>query len=78
LVASVRGLGGPAETLAHAAAAAEAAAPGVSIWVDEETILPFPEEFDGAPLEQAIGPIAWTPLADGVRRTIDRLRAVRG
>jgi nucleoside-diphosphate-sugar epimerase len=76
--ARVFNLGGPAETLAHAAAAVEAAAPGVSIRVDEETILPFPEEFDGAPLEQAIGPIAWTPLADGVRRTIDRLRAVRG
>jgi len=71
-------LGGPAETLAEAARAIEAAAPGVSIRVDEQTILPFPEEFDGAPLEEAIGPIAWTPLADGVRRTIDRLRTAQG
>ena len=71
-------LGGPASTLAEAARAIEAAAPGVTIRVDEQTILPFPEEFDGAALEEAIGSIAWTPLAEGVRRTIDRLRAAQG
>jgi UDP-glucuronate 4-epimerase len=71
-------LGGPASTLAEAARAIEAAAPGVTIRVDEQTILPFPEEFDGASLEDAIGPIAWTPLAEGVRQTVDRLRAVQG
>jgi nucleoside-diphosphate-sugar epimerase len=71
-------LGGPAETIADVARAIEAAAPGVSIGVDEQTLLPFPEEFDGAALEEAIGPIAWTPLADGVKRTIDVLRAARG
>jgi nucleoside-diphosphate-sugar epimerase len=71
-------LGGPAETIADVARAIEAAAPGVSIGVDEQTLLPFPEEFDGAALEEAIGPIAWTPLADGVRQTIDVLRAAPG
>ena len=71
-------LGGPASTLTEAARAIEAAAPGVAIGVDEQTILPFPKEFDGAPLEDAIGPIAWTPLADGVRQTVDRLRAAQG
>jgi UDP-glucuronate 4-epimerase len=71
-------LGGPASTIAEAARAIEAAAPGVTIRVDEQTILPFPEEFDGSPLEEAIGPIAWTPLADGVKQTIDRLRAAQG
>jgi nucleoside-diphosphate-sugar epimerase len=71
-------LGGPASTLAEAARAIEAAVPGVTIGVDEQTILPFPEEFDGAPLEEAVGPIEWTPLADGVRRTIDRLKAAQG
>jgi nucleoside-diphosphate-sugar epimerase len=71
-------LGGPASTLAEAARAIEAAAPGVTIRVDEQTILPFPEEFDGVPLAEAIGPIEWTPLADGVRQTIDRLRAAQG
>jgi UDP-glucuronate 4-epimerase len=67
-------LGGPAVTLDETARAIEAAAPGVSIRVNEQTTLPFPEEFDGAPLEEAIGPIAWTPLADGVSRTIERLK----
>ena len=71
-------LGGPAETIADVARAIEAAAPGVSIGVDEQTLLPFPEEFDGAPLEEAIGPIGWTPIADGVRQTIDALRAAPG
>jgi UDP-glucuronate 4-epimerase len=71
-------LGGPAETIADVARAIEAAAPGVSIGVDEQTLLPFPEEFDGAPLEEAIGPIGWTPLVDGVRQTIDALRASLG
>jgi nucleoside-diphosphate-sugar epimerase len=71
-------LGGPAETIADAAHAIETIVPGVTITVDEETILPFPEEFDGTPLEEAIGPIAWTPLADGVKQTIERLRAFQG
>ena len=71
-------LGGPASTLAEAARAIEAAAPGAAIGVDEQNILPFPEEFDGGPLEEAIGPIEWTPLAEGVKQTIDRLRAAQG
>jgi nucleoside-diphosphate-sugar epimerase len=71
-------LGGPVVSLVETAAAIEAAAPGVSITVEEENILPFPEEFDGGPLEQAIGPIGWTPLAEGVSSTIDRLRAAQG
>ena len=70
-------LGGPAVTLAETAAAIEEAAPGVSITVDEETILPFPEEFDGEALDAALGGISWTPLQEGVRATVDRLRAAR-
>jgi nucleoside-diphosphate-sugar epimerase len=70
-------LGGPAVTLAETAAAIEEAAPGVSVTVDEETILPFPEEFDGAALDAALGGISWTPLQEGVRATVDRLRAAR-
>ena len=48
--------------------------PGVSITVDEDTILPFPEEFDGAPLDEAFGGISWTPLQAGVAATVERLR----
>jgi nucleoside-diphosphate-sugar epimerase len=69
-------LGGPAEATEECAAAIEEAAPGVTIEWDDRTVLPFPEEFDGAALEEAIGPISWTPLREGVRRTVERLRAV--
>ncbi len=70
-------LGGPVASLAEVAAAIEEAAPGVSITVDESTILPFPEEFDGAPLDAALGGISWTPLQEGVRATVERLRVAR-
>jgi UDP-glucuronate 4-epimerase len=70
-------LGGPAVTIAEAARAIEDAA-GVMVAVDEETRLPFPEEFDGSELDAAVGPISWTPLAEGVRRTTDRLRDAPG
>jgi UDP-glucuronate 4-epimerase len=70
-------LGGPAVTIAETARAIEDTA-GVRVEVDESTILPFPEEFDGAALEGAVGPISWTPLAEGVRQTIDRLRDAPG
>jgi nucleoside-diphosphate-sugar epimerase len=70
-------LGGPAVTLAETAAAIEEAA-GVRVAVDEAIRLPFPEEFDGAALDAALGGIRWTPLAEGVRQTIDRLRAAPG
>ena len=75
--ASVFHLGGPAVPLADAAAAIEAAS-GVAVTVDEDSRLPFPEEFDGAPLEHVVGTIRWTPLEEGVRRTIERLRAAPG
>jgi nucleoside-diphosphate-sugar epimerase len=70
-------LGGPVVSLAEVAAAIEAVVPGVSITVDEETLLPFPEEVVGGPLDAALGGIDWTPLADGVSATVERLRAAR-
>jgi len=69
-------LGGPVVSLAEVARAIEEAAPGVTIDVDEDTILPIPEEFDGAPLDEALGGISWTPLREGVAATVERLRAV--
>ena len=67
-------LGGPAVAVADAARAIEAVA-DVSCTVDEATLLPFPDEFDNGTLEDTVGPINWTPLEEGVRLTIDRLRA---
>jgi UDP-glucuronate 4-epimerase len=75
--ARVFNLGGPADTIADTARAIEEAA-GVTVEVDQETLLPFPEEFDNGSLEDAVGPISWTPLREGVRQTIDRLRAAPG
>jgi UDP-glucuronate 4-epimerase len=68
-------LGGQASSLTEAAQAIEESAPGVTITVDEANVLPFPEEFDGSELDRAVGPISWTPLREGVRRTVERLRA---
>jgi nucleoside-diphosphate-sugar epimerase len=71
-------LGGPAVTLAEAAEAIEEAAPGVTVTVDEETILPFPASFDGSALDEALGGISWTPLREGVRATVELLRSAPG
>lgn len=70
-------LGGPAVSLAETAAAITGIS-GVPVDVDEGTRLPFPEEFDGSALDEALGGIRWTPLEEGVRRTIERLAAARG
>ena len=40
-----------------------------------DRILPFPAAFDGAPIEEALGPQPFTPVADGVQRTIEAYRA---
>jgi UDP-glucuronate 4-epimerase len=55
--------------------AIEAAAPAVAgklFW--EEGQLPFPESLEGRLLERLIGPITPTPLADGVRLTIEHFK----
>jgi len=48
------------------------AAAGKVLW--EEGQLPFPEALEGRQLERLIGPITPTPLADGVRATIEHFR----
>jgi hypothetical protein len=56
--------------------AIEAAAPAVTGRVTwEEGQLPFPEALEGRQLEHLIGPFGPTPLADGVRATIEHFRA---
>jgi UDP-glucuronate 4-epimerase len=41
----------------------------------EDRSLPFPEAFDGAPMEAALGAIQRTPLVDGIAETIACYRA---
>ena len=76
-VAGVYNLGGAAVSMTDVAREIEAVA-GTTVTVDDGTVLPFPAEFDGSALEERIGPISWTPLAEGVRQTVDRLRAASG
>ena len=70
---------GVAASMADIVAAIEAAAPDVAgriTWVEQP--LPFPAELESAGLEQAVGPVPRTSLADGVRATIELLRAGSG
>jgi UDP-glucuronate 4-epimerase len=57
-------------------AAIEAAAPEVAGRIDYDDVqLPFPPEMEARALEAAIGAVSRTPLADGVRETIELYRA---
>jgi UDP-glucuronate 4-epimerase len=68
-------LGGPSSHAGEVVAAIEAAAPEVAGRVTFEDVqLPFPEEMESGGLEEAIGPIDWTPLAEGTRQTIELYR----
>ena len=74
--AEVFSIGGPrigVDEVVEAIGAVEPASRGAITF--GERILPFPEAFDGAPLEAALGPQPVTPLADGVRRTIEAYRS---
>jgi hypothetical protein len=53
--------------------AAAPAAAGKVTWVDEQ--LPFPETLEAELLERLVGPLPRTPLADGVRQTIERFQS---
>jgi UDP-glucuronate 4-epimerase len=74
--AAVFNLGGPSSHMSEVVAAIEAAAPEVagSITFDDVQ-LPFPEEMESGGLEEVIGPIAWTPLEEGTRSTVEHYRA---
>ncbi len=66
---------GVTASMAEVVAAIEAAAPEVAgkiTW--PEQALAFPEELEHEGLEAGIGPIRKTPLADGVRETVERFR----
>lgn len=73
--AHVANFPGAPSTMQEVVDAIEAAAPTVAgkvFW--EEGQLPFPEWLEGRQLERLIGPIRHTPLADGVRATIEHFR----
>jgi nucleoside-diphosphate-sugar epimerase len=73
--AAVFNLGGPSSHASEVVAAIEAAAPEVAGRVTFDDVqLPFPEEMDDGGLEDVVGPIDWTPLSEGTRRTIEAYR----
>jgi nucleoside-diphosphate-sugar epimerase len=74
--AAVFNLGGPSAHMSEVVAAIEAAAPAAAGVIRYEDVqLPFPEEMDDGGLEEVVGPIVWTPLVEGTRRTIEHYRA---
>jgi UDP-glucuronate 4-epimerase len=73
--AAVFNLGGPSSHATDVVNAIEAAEPAVAGRVTFEDVqLPFPEEMDDGGLEDVVGPIDWTPLPEGTRRTIEAYR----
>jgi UDP-glucuronate 4-epimerase len=77
--AHVANFPGEPSSMAEVVAAIEASAPdavGKVTWKDER--LPFPEALEGRLLETLLGPVPRTPLAEGVRRTIEHYRSRRG
>ncbi|MCS7061757.1 MAG: NAD-dependent epimerase/dehydratase family protein [Anaerolineae bacterium] len=73
--AEIFNLRGSVATMGEIVAAIEAAAPDVKgqITFDDKP-LPFPEDMDDAAFATALGRIPDTPLAEGVRQTIDIFR----
>jgi UDP-glucuronate 4-epimerase len=68
-------LGGTRVSIAEAIEAITAAAPeSAGTITSESNQLPFPDEYDGAPLDTAIGPVGWRSFADGTRQTIEHFR----
>jgi UDP-glucuronate 4-epimerase len=73
--AHVANFPGAPSTMQEVVDAIEAAAPAVAGRVTwEEGQLPFPEALESHMLERLIGPFTPTPLADGVRATIEHFR----
>jgi nucleoside-diphosphate-sugar epimerase len=74
--AHVANFPGEAAAVEEVVAAIEAAAPEAKGTITfTEQRLPFPERLESVLLERLLGPIPRTPLADGVRRTIEHFRA---
>jgi UDP-glucuronate 4-epimerase len=74
--AHVANFPGGAWSIEDMVAAIETAAPDIAgriTWVEQS--LPFPESLEATLLERLVGPVTHTPLAQGVRRTIEQYRA---
>jgi UDP-glucuronate 4-epimerase len=73
--APVFNLGGSSASMSAVVQAIEAAAPEMAGKITfEPAALPLPAEIDSGPLDEALGPVHWRPLADGVRQTVEHFR----
>ncbi|MDP9365801.1 MAG: NAD(P)-dependent oxidoreductase [Chloroflexota bacterium] len=74
--APVLNLGGTTAAMGEVVAAIEVTAPEVTGTIGfEPEPLPVPEGVEGRAVEAALGPLAWRPLTDGVRQTIEHFRS---
>jgi UDP-glucuronate 4-epimerase len=75
--ATVADLGGPPVHMRQIVESIRRAAGDVEGPIEfEDTPLPFPGEVNDGDLESVIGPVRWTPLEEGVARTIESFRAL--
>jgi UDP-glucuronate 4-epimerase len=73
--APVFNMGGSTSHMREIVTAIEEAAPEIAGRITFETApLPIPAAVDDAPLNAALGPVAWLPLMDGVQQTIAQFR----
>jgi UDP-glucuronate 4-epimerase len=73
--ALVLNIGGTSASLPRLVQAIEQAAPEATGTITfEDASLPFPEDLDASKLDGLLGPVAYTPLDDGVRHTIATFR----
>jgi len=69
--AAIYNLGGNTASMDEVVAAIEVAVPKMSGQITfDPTPLPHPPDIDSSVLDQALGPVDWTPLSEGVRQTI--------
>lgn len=74
--APVYNMGGSRASMEEVITAIEAAAPEMTGRIGfEAASLPVPDAVDDQALNEALGPIEWTPFTDGVRQTIEHFRA---
>lgn len=73
--AGVFNIGGESVSTTQVIAAIEQVEPSARGRISfDDTPLPFPEEVDNQALVTALGPMAFTPLADGIAETLDIFR----
>jgi nucleoside-diphosphate-sugar epimerase len=72
--APVYDAGGTEHDMREVVAAIDAAVPAARITFEDAPFAATPPSFGGSALDAALGAVAWRPLEQGVRETIERFR----